>query len=210
MRRIECFHSASPTLPDRAAEQVSAWQQDRKEWRGQQPVTAALAEPLEIVALNTPWLTTATTDGRRIAFNPAWSAGLEALERRQMQEHLVWHAAAADYRTNGSKEPYRWHLACDHAINAQLLQLGAELPHDAVLFPRAVMWRRSEVYAWLSQHPWLEMEKPRGQLYGQPASCGEMSALEAQWQQQITSTVQRFLGTPWLPDTVAAWLLGRR
>lgn len=97
MSRIECFHPASATLPDRAAEQVNAWHQDRLEWRGQQPVTAALAEPLEIVALNAPWLTTATTDGRRIAFNPAWSAGLAALERRQMQEHLVWHAAAGDY-----------------------------------------------------------------------------------------------------------------
>ncbi len=142
MSRLESFHPGQVAQSNVAATQLKAWQKDRQAWAEHHPVTAALAEPLEIVAVNEPWLTTATTDGRRIAFNPAWSAELNGLQRRQVQEHLVWHAVAGDYQARHDKDPHRWHLACDHAVNTQLLQLGAELPTDAVLFPRAVAWRR--------------------------------------------------------------------
>lgn len=195
------------------AEQVAAWQRDRQAWAEHHPVTAALAEPLEIVAVNEPWLTTATTDGRRIAFNPDWSAELNGLQRRQVQEHLVWHAAAGDYQPRNVRDPRRWHLACDHAVNTQLLQLGAELPNDAVLFPCAVSWRRKEVYDWLYSHPCPEREQSADQLAWQVQAAFPMAdplQLDDARRQYILATVQRFLGTPWLPDTVAAWLLGRR
>lgn len=196
-----------------APEQVAAWQKDRQAWAEHHPVTAALAEPLEIVAVNEPWLTTATTDGRRIAFNPAWSAELNGLQRRQVQEHLVWHAVAGDYQARHDKDPHRWHLACDHAVNTQLLQLGATLPNDAVLFPRAVAWRRKEVYDWLFSHPYPERERSTDQLAWQAraaASETELARLDDAWRQHILATVQCFLGTAWLPNAVAAWLLGRR
>ncbi|PWV72074.1 putative metallopeptidase-like protein [Halomonas sp. A11-A] len=196
-----------------AAEQVAAWQRDRLAWAEHHPVTAALAEPLEVVPVDEPWLATATTDGRCLVFNPAWSAELSELQRRQVQEHLVWHAAAGDYRPRNVRDPRRWHLACDHAINTQLMQLGAELPMDAVLFPFAITWRRREVYGWLDEHPFLELEQSADQLAWQARATlpvTDLTDLEEDWRQHVRATVRHYLGTAWLPDSVAGWLLGRR
>lgn len=208
-RRLATSHGVTTGI---AAEQVVAWRQDRRAWGEQRPLTAALAEPLEIVAVDEPWLTTATTDGRRLLFQPAWSAGLEGPQRRQIQEHLVWHAAAGDYRPSHHESPHRWHLACDHAINAQLLLLGAPLPADAVLFPAAITLGREEVYAWLADHPWPEAEHPADQLYGQSDAAPALHDLEklrVEWQRHLRVAVKHYLGTRWLPDDVAAWLLTR-
>jgi hypothetical protein len=213
MRRDRRLGTSNGVTAAMAPEQMAAWQKDRQAWAELQPVTAALAEPLEIMAVDEPWLTTATTDGRRIAFNPAWSAELSGLQRRQVHEHLVWHAAAGDYQARHDKDPHRWHLACDHAVNTQLLQLGAELPIDAVLFPRAVSWRRKEVYDWLSSHPCPERERSTDELAWLARAtlpAADLAHLDEEWHQHVRATVRRFLGTAWLPDSVAGWLLGRR
>lgn len=84
------------------------------------------------------------------------------------------------------------------------------MPLDAVLFPKATTCHRRDVYAWLFNHPRPQMEQPQGHLYCQPSPYVEIEALQTQWQQHARAIVQRFLGTPWLPDMVAAWLLGRR
>ncbi|MCE8004420.1 DUF2201 family putative metallopeptidase [Billgrantia ethanolica] len=195
------------------AAQVSAWQQDHHVWLATKPVTAALAEPLEVVAITDERLPTATTDGRRLMINPTWSAMLNESQRRRVHEHLVWHAAAGDYRPHYGKDSHRWHLACDHSINAQLLQLGGGIPLDSVMFPLAASWRREEVYNWLSGHPRLEMEQSPDQLTWQAGfttSNADLTELDIHWQQHIRKIVQNFLGTPWLPDSVASWLLGNR
>ncbi|APX91785.1 hypothetical protein BWR19_01855 [Halomonas sp. 1513] len=213
MGHLKSFRPGHMPRSGVATTQVLAWHQDRQAWAEQQPVTAALAEPLIIVAVEEPWLTTATTDGRHMLFDPAWSAELSELQRHQVQEHLVWHAAAGDYRPRNVWDPRRWHLACDHAVNTQLLQLGAELPTDAVLFPRAVSWRRKEVYDWLSSHPFPEREQSADQLAWQIQAIfptADLLQLDDAWRQHILATVKQFLGSAWLPDPVAAWLLGRR
>jgi hypothetical protein len=213
MRQEGRLEASSGVTAAKATEQVAAWQQDRQAWAERQPVTAALAAPLEVVAVDESWLTTATTDGRRILFDTSWSAELSELQRRQVQEHLVWHAAAGDYRPRNVKDPRRWHLACDHAINTQLLQLGAELPMDAVLFPFAITWRRREVYGWLDGHPCLELEQSTDQLAWQVKATlpvTDLTDLDEDWRQHVRATVRHYLGTACLPDSVASWLLGRR
>src|SRR5690554_2925844 len=105
-----------------ATQQSDLWQQDRAQWRQHHPVSAALAEPLDIVPVEANQVATATTDGRRLLFNPIWSASLTPAQRQHIQEHLVWHAAAGDYRPQPDKDAHRWHLACDHSIHVQLIQ----------------------------------------------------------------------------------------
>lgn len=195
------------------AAQVRAWQQDHYDWLATKPVTAALAEPLQVVAINDDRLATATTDGRCLMINPTWSTTLNESQRRRVHEHLVWHAAAGDYQPHYDKDSHRWHLACDHSINAQLLQLGRGISLDSVMFPVAVTWRREEVYNWLSGHPRPAEEQSPDQLIWQAGftvSNTDLTALDCYWQQHIRDVVQRFLGTPCLPDRVATWLLGNR
>ncbi|MCE8004424.1 hypothetical protein [Billgrantia ethanolica] len=52
------------------AAQVSAWQQDHHVWLATKPVTAALAETLEVVAIDDGRLSSAMTDGRYQIINP--------------------------------------------------------------------------------------------------------------------------------------------
>ena len=213
MRRIENIHTGNARPSRLAIAQERAWHEDRQHWQGLRPLTAALAEPLEIMALEDDRLATATTDGRKLMFNPAWSAELSPEQRGQIQEHLIWHAAAGDYRPYHDKNIHRWHLACDHSINVQLIQLGADIVLGTVLFPLAASWRRNEVYTWLAGHPRPEIEQSPDQFIWQTKlslPADELSGLDNHWQEHIQATVQRFLHTPWLPDNVAAWLLGRR
>jgi hypothetical protein len=56
----------------------------------------------------------------------------------------------ADYR--------RWHLACDHEVNALLLELGISFPDDALLFPVCVGRSAMDVYRWLAGHPNISVE----------------------------------------------------
>lgn len=194
-------------------QQLDAWHKDRQRWRHQHPVTAALAEPLEIVPVSSPRVPTATTDGRKVLFNPAWSTMLDDARRDFLQAHLVWHAAAGDYRGVACTDKRRWHLACDHAVNTQLLHLAFPLPEDTVLFPAAVAWPVLKVYAWLANHHWLEAEKSPDTLCWQidlPSSPELLTTLDSDWRRHIHTVVASYLGTPWLPDHVAAWLLTRR
>ncbi|NIC38352.1 hypothetical protein HBJ58_16885 [Halomonas desiderata] len=81
------------------------------------------------------------------------------------------------------------------------------------MFPLAASWRREEVYNWLMGHPRLEMEQSPDQLIwqaGLTTSNADLTELDSHWQQHIRKIVQNFLGTPWLPDSVASWLLGNR
>ncbi|MEQ4539005.1 MAG: hypothetical protein ABN479_08675 [Billgrantia sp.] len=52
------------------AAQVSAWQQDHHVWLATKPVTAALAETLEVVAIDDGRLSSSMTDGRYQIINP--------------------------------------------------------------------------------------------------------------------------------------------
>lgn len=211
MEALEPMAGGTPTTPCRA-EALQQWEEDRRAWRTQHPATAGLAEGLPIEQAPDE-VTTATTDGARLLVNADWSAGLAATTRRFVQAHLVWHAVAGDYRPLTHRRERRWHLACDHAVNAQLLLLGFPLPDGAVLFPACMARSVSEVYAWLADHPWPEAESSPDRLAGHVGlspSSQEMTCLDHAWRQRIHSVVRDYLGTPWLPDPVAAWLLTRR
>ncbi|MBD3897908.1 hypothetical protein IEI94_18790 [Halomonas sp. ML-15] len=204
--------SSSKTHTPCRAKILGQWEEDRRAWRIQHPATARLAEGLPIEqALGE--VKTATTDGARLLVNTDWSAGLDTTTRRFVQAHLVWHAAAGDYRPIQQHDEHRWHLACDHAVNAQLLLLGFPLADDAILFPACIARSVFEVYAWLADHPWPEAEYSLDRLAGQidlSPSADKVKYLDHAWRQRIHNVVRDYLGTSCLPNAVAAWLLTRR
>ena len=213
-RTTEAFEpiaGKSPTTPHRAKE-LWQWEDDRRAWRTQHPVTAGFADGLPIEQAPDE-VTTATTDGARLLVNTEWSAGLDVATRRFVQAHLVWHAVAGDYRPMQHRDEHRWHLACDHSVNAQLLLLGFPLADGAVLFPACMARSVFKVYDWLADHPWPEAECSPDRLAGQVGlspSAREATYLDHAWRQCIHDVVRDYLGTCWLPDQVAAWLLTRR
>lgn len=187
-------------------DQLPLWHVDRHAWRMQQPALAFLAEPLPIEAASASEVVSATTDGVRLLVNPAWSAGLDDKTRRFMQAHLVWHCATGHCLPASVSDTRRWHLACDHEVNACLLMLGIPLPPQAVLFPGQIGKPLPAVYAWLADNPLLDAERS---LDVPPWHVAQPTKADlAPWREFTIKLVRRYLGTPHLPTLVASSLLG--
>jgi predicted metal-dependent peptidase len=71
---------------------------------------------------------TMATDGRVLAYSPAFVAGLAPDELLGVLAHEVMHNALCHHCRRGDRDPHRWNVACDLAINPLLAQSGYSLP----------------------------------------------------------------------------------
>jgi predicted metal-dependent peptidase len=92
---------------------------------------AALALRLE--ALPDWHLPTLATDGERLLFNPEYALSLTEREVVGVVAHEVLHCALGHHARRGWREPLRWNIACDLAVNPVLLGAGFELPRGRLL-----------------------------------------------------------------------------
>lgn len=76
---------------------------------------------------------TAATDGRRLLYNPDFVLGLTPDELVGVVAHEVMHCALAHFARRGAREPGRWNVACDLAINPVLLDAGLSLPQGRLM-----------------------------------------------------------------------------
>lgn len=74
------------------------------------------------------WCKTMATDGYYIFFNATWAAKLSQSELRGVLAHEVLHVIFQHSSRRSSREPLRWNIAADHAINLILLEQGFTLP----------------------------------------------------------------------------------
>ena len=92
---------------------------------------AALALRLEA---SPAWdVRTLATDGERLLFNPAYALALSEKEMVGVVAHEVMHCALGHHSRRGAREPERWNIACDLAINPVLLAAGFALPQGRLL-----------------------------------------------------------------------------
>jgi predicted metal-dependent peptidase len=71
---------------------------------------------------------TMATDGKALAYNPAFVNGLTPDELLGVVAHEVMHNAMAHHARQGDRAPERWNVACDLAVNPLLLNAGFALP----------------------------------------------------------------------------------
>ena len=90
------------------------------------PFFATLALRLEL--REDPACATAWSDGRVLAFNPAYIEAQSLGRVKGMQCHEVLHLACSHHTRRGDRDPRLWNRACDYAINPILLDAGLELP----------------------------------------------------------------------------------
>jgi predicted metal-dependent peptidase len=74
------------------------------------------------------WCPTMATDGYHVFFNPEWSKSLNAQETKGVLAHETLHVVFGHAERRKHRDPERWNIACDHAINLLLLAQGLELP----------------------------------------------------------------------------------
>jgi predicted metal-dependent peptidase len=76
---------------------------------------------------------TMAADGRSLALNPEFVMGLAADELLACVAHEVMHSALGHHARRGHRDPRRWNVACDLAINPILLDAGFTLPAGRLL-----------------------------------------------------------------------------
>ena len=140
--------------------ELAKWQADRSYWAETLPVMEMLSEFLILTPVRHQQISTVSTDGRHLYFSPRYSATLSDKSRRFLHAHLIWHCLAGHLTAPLVANQHRWHLACDHEVNALLLALGLPLPLNALLFPVCVGRGALEVYRWLEGHPNTSIEMP--------------------------------------------------
>lgn len=90
------------------------------------PFFAHLALRLEMVEDGT--CRSAWSDGRVLAYNPAYVESLSLEKTKGLQCHEVLHLACCHHTRRKGRDRKLWNTACDYAINPLLLEAGLELP----------------------------------------------------------------------------------
>ncbi len=79
------------------------------------------------------WCPTMATDGYRIFYNPHWTSLQSQAQLRGVLAHELLHVLFEHSSRMGSRDPSRWNVACDHAVNLLLLELGFRLPDHGMM-----------------------------------------------------------------------------
>jgi predicted metal-dependent peptidase len=101
---------------------------------------------LRLAPIEDASIRTMRTDGVSIRFNPDFVAGLSRAVLRAVIAHETMHNAALHHTRRGGRDPRRWNIACDYAINPLLVEAGFELPDGALLDPAYVGLSAEGIY----------------------------------------------------------------
>jgi predicted metal-dependent peptidase len=127
-----------PTKEDENAKlaALEAWTSDRTDLILNWPFIGALAMNLELIPVVDYRCTTASTDGRRIFFNPHFLSGLPNEERLTILAHEIWHCGLSHFtREHGRIEDHvMWNHAIDHEVNSLLEDDGFAIPEGCILY----------------------------------------------------------------------------
>jgi predicted metal-dependent peptidase len=101
---------------------------------------------LRLAPIEDASISTMRTDGISIRFNPGFVAGLSRAELRSTIAHETMHCAALHHTRRGARDPRRWNIACDYAINPLLVEAGFELLAGALLDPAYAGLSAEDIY----------------------------------------------------------------
>ena len=132
------FTLVKPTEEDEAMKHkmLEIWSQSRAELLTWRPFLGILAMNLDLIPVVDRRCSTASTDGRRIFFNPYFLANLTDNERMAILAHEIWHCGLMHFsREIGRIEEHKfWNYAIDHEVNTLLSDDGFSLPSNCVLY----------------------------------------------------------------------------
>ena len=104
---------------------------------------------------------TMATDGISLLYNPAFVDTLTSGELIGTLAHEVMHPALQHHTRRGGRDPRRWNMACDLAVNPLLLTAGLTLPKGALQDNRFLGMSAEYIYNHLPPHE-EEQEEQNG------------------------------------------------
>jgi len=153
---------------------------------------------------------TMATDGKRHFYNPDFIATLTQQELLGVQAHESEHDARHHGTRRGNRDPEQWNIACDYAINIDLIDEGFKLPEGALIDPKYRGMSAEDIYR--SRELDAAKQKPgQGQPGGNagggdPGRCGQVldsatdeagaAELDANWERIVAqgATAARMAG----------------
>ena len=112
----------------------------------ERPFVGALVMHLPLTAARASWCATTATDARAFYYNPEFIAGLSLAETQFMLAHDALHCALGHFVRRGTREPRRWDVACEHAVNLLLVDEGMVPPPGALRNPAFRGLAAEEIY----------------------------------------------------------------
>jgi len=110
------------------------------------------------------WCQTMCTDGYHIFYNPRWVSRLNQLELFGVIAHEVLHVLFAHSERLQDRQPHRWNIACDFAVNLLLIEQGFELPKGGAVDRRFQAMASEKIYDELP--PDDKIEHPASAIWG--------------------------------------------
>ncbi len=90
---------------------------------------------LRLVIIEDDSMETAYTDGVVLAVNPEFAESLSKRATVGLVAHEVMHLACLHHTRRDERDPLRWNIACDLAINPILEETGFKLPDGKLVHP---------------------------------------------------------------------------
>lgn len=113
-------------------------------------------------------IATMATDGVSLFYNPEFVDTLSAAELAGVLAHEVMHPALQHHTRRGDRNPVRWNMACDYAINPILIDAGLTLPKDVLIDNRFRGMSAERIYNLIEEGE--KPEGPSGESESQPES----------------------------------------
>jgi predicted metal-dependent peptidase len=113
------------------------------------------------------------TDGMSLFYNPDFVETLNATTLAGTLAHEVMHPALHHRVRRSGRDPKRWNVACDFAINPLLVDAGLSLPEGVLIDNRFRGMSAEQIYNLLESES--ETEQDSGKEGGDDESGGEES-----------------------------------
>jgi len=102
---------------------------------------------LRLKPVETEDMPTGATDGVHLFYNPKWFEKQTPLERVGFLAHEVMHVVLMHHTRRQEREPERWNIAADYAINNHLVKEGFILPRGGLIDEQYENMMSETIYA---------------------------------------------------------------
>ena len=96
---------------------------------------------------------TGAVDGKHLYFNVKWFEKLTEMERVGFLAHEVMHLVLMHHTRRQERNPHRWNVAADYAINNHLVAEGFILPKGGLLDDQYLDMSTEAIYNMLPEPP---------------------------------------------------------
>ena len=159
---------------------------------------------LRLVTREDTNIPTANTDGESLSYNPDFINSLTLAEVIGIVAHEVMHCAMGHHWRMEHRNVRKWNIACDYAVNLELVSVGFTLPASRLLDSRYTNMSAEQIYDLLPDSSSSEQDPDPGKCGGVTEPQDEAKRVEsaAEWKVAVTQAAEVSAKQGSLPDSI--------